>query len=183
MENHLLISGRIKLSWVWHNARRLFSWTVSCLFHFMKRPYHQDVPAIGYKVPHANMLLRVRDTCFDGLYTVLLNSYVEFSGEALIPSTGQMLFFLRRLFRRLDEYLDAAWLKSGSLPELDELLEAPLIKMHLKTLEQYVQCFDRAEPIMAYLSKAFIDFYAPYIQSFTKAKKDGMFEDILMAAH
>lgn len=152
------------------------------LYHFIKRPYCRDVLAIDYELSQQNRKQkRGLRALYDTMFSFLLDGYVELTGTKLASGTGQMVFFLVELARRLDKYLDE-YFEIGNSLAMNEILEIPEIQEQIAVFRRYLGLFGCAEPILEYLNQMFDNHYDTYIDTLKAAKNNHRFKDVFEVA-
>ena len=142
-------------------------------------PYRRAIPEIGYTLPaRSKKQKRWLSALYDAMLNILLEGYIEITGEKIIPPTGQMLSILFELTFRLDEYLDKRRKTNDSLSR-KEMLGDPRIKQQLDIFRNYVRLFGQEEPITSYLKNMFADHYDHYIKLISSDVGRESFENTL----
>lgn len=153
------------------------------LYHFIRRPYRQSVPALGYKKLPVTLRRRGRDSLYDALFLLLLQCLAKFTQISLYhPSTGQMLFFLSGMLASFDGCLEKRFQTGASLAFEDVLAELA-VQERLQILRRYLHLYGAEEPIMNHLRQMFADHYETYIVALKRTQQDLVFEDVFACAH
>jgi len=97
------------------------------------------------------------------MLNILLEGYIEVTGEKINSSTGQMLYFLFEITISLDEYLDKHRKTNNSL-SIKDVIEDPKIKKQINIFRNFIRLFDREESITSYLKEMFSAHYEHYIK-------------------
>jgi hypothetical protein len=152
------------------------------LYHFMRRPYRQAVPAINYHPSRVGLRRRRRDALYDAMFQLLLQCVVAFIQRAAHPATGQLLFFLSRVLASFDECFEQR-LRSGLCLALDDILAEPAVQQNLTGLRAYLQLFQVEPSITDYLRQMFTDHYETYVAALKQAQQTLCFADVCAGAH
>lgn len=149
--------------------------------HFVHRPYFRDIPEIGYEFPKERKDRRLRIALYGAMYNVLLDGYQALAGSRLKAETGQFIFLVIDMTKKLDEYLDNQ-LDLQHIPELQEALDTPSIRSKIDLLRRYVEMQHCAEPVFDYLNSMFRNYYNNYVTSLAHARGANDFGAALKAA-
>ena len=149
--------------------------------HLIYRPYFRDIPEVGYAFPKERKDRRLRMALYGAMYNILLDGYQELSGSSLRAETGQFLFLVIDMTKKLDEFLDNQ-LDLQHLPQLQETLATPSVGTQIDLLRRYVETKHCAEPVFDYLNRLFGDHYDNYVQSLVRARGANDFDAALTAA-
>jgi hypothetical protein len=134
------------------------------LYHFFFIPFRKNIKEINYKLPKKSKIQkRHLAALFDAMLNILLEGYIEITGEKINSSTGQMLYFLFEITMALDEYLDKHRKTNSSL-SIKEVLEDLKIKNQINIFRNFIRLFDREESIISYLKEMFTAHYEHYIR-------------------
>lgn len=153
------------------------------LLHVVKRPYRQDIPAIDYSYS-PGAYSRYRLACFDALFNIVLDGYIEVSGQPVLSTTGQFFFFALELTKSLDEVIDEALGESTAKPLCAaDLLAHCSVQKNLDDVKNYLRISNAPdEKILTYLKGRFDDFFDRYIGLSKEAVTSKRFDDILRVA-
>ena len=131
------------------------------LFHWLRRPYRDNVASIGFRRSRTSLKRRSGDAAFDAVFNILLQGYTELTGRDVTSATGQMFFFLRELYRAFDEEFERRS-KIGGNAEFREILNTPCPRQTLDFFKRYLDLFGRKEDVISYLLDAFERHYGRY---------------------
>lgn len=151
------------------------------VLHFSAHPFRRDLPSMEYKRPRVTRKRRRIEALIDAMIHIMMRGYTELVGSPLGASTGQLLLFLSRVVKSIDESFEKQLQANASL-DLTEVMADPSVREKMDVLQAYLDLSGRREVVMERLQALYATHYQAYARRLSRTQHEWQFTEVLASA-
>jgi len=122
------------------------------------------------------------EALIDAMIHIMMRGYAELTGRPLGLSTGQLLLFLGRIAKSVDEIFEKRLHDDASL-DLTDVMADPSVREQIDVLQAYLDLSGRRPVVMERLQALYATHYPAYAQRLSRKEHEWQFAEVLDSAH